>query len=517
MTDSHIQIDPTANVSPTARFDVGDGGSVTIGPNCEIRHGAHFEVYDEGRVTIAARAVIGVNNWIQGNGDVTIGPDTILGPNVVLTSTSHQTDLSLPIQQQPLSKRPITIGRDVWIGANATILAGVQIGDQAVIGANSLVNRDVSPASIVAGCPARFINLRRATPTRRTILFAIALGITDRPERWTTITKFFVTLGNTLREDGVDSWYACHSAAAKPLERIRKDRRFVAADHAGFEELLDRSQPDLIFIWNGGSEGDVITKQIADTRGIPCRFGELGWFPQSETLYFDTEGTNARSSIRKLNLSKHPADPRIDGWLRDWRARQTAPRPGIDGYVFVPLQDERDLNITLASPYKTMDAFVSALALRFPDQHFIVRPHPHFPDVRIANHPNVTIRADGPLHAWLNHADAVVGINSTVLLESLAWGRPTHAVGVGLATGLHIMYDAEGVDSLKIRRDIDGDRWERTRRFLSELVFARQIQRKDLHYLKRLRSAYGVADLLRDSRIDTSQAAHLQDCALSTT
>ncbi len=517
MTDPHIKIDPTAKVSPAARFDVGDGGSISIGPHCEIRHGAHFEVHDEGRVCIAARAVIGVNTWIQGNGDVTIGEDTLLGPNVVLASTSHQIDLSLPIRQQPLSKRPIVIGSDVWVGANASILAGVRIGDQAVVGANALVNRDVSPASIVAGCPARFIDRRRAIPTRRTILFAIALGITDRPERWTTITKFFVTLGNTLREDGVDSWYACHPAAAKPLERVRRDRRFVSAGHEGFEEMLDLAQADLIYIWNGGSDGDAITRRIADARGIPCRFGELGWFPQSETLYFDTEGTNARSSIRKLNLSEHPADPRIDEWLRDWRARQAAPHPGTDGYVFVPLQDERDLNITLASPYQTMDEFVSALAARLPHERFIVRPHPHFPDVQLANHANVTVRADGPLNGWLRHADAVVGINSTVLLESLAWGRPTHAVGVGLATGLDVMHESDGVESLTIRREIDDARLERTRRLLSELVFVRQIRRKDLHYLDRLRSAYGVADLLQDRPVPIFQAARLPDCTLLAT
>ncbi|HOI88207.1 MAG TPA: CatB-related O-acetyltransferase, partial [Lentimicrobium sp.] len=52
------------------------------------------------------------------------------------------------------------IGHDVWIGANAVILAGVKIGNGAIIGANSLVNKDVEPYSIVAGSPAKHIRFR---------------------------------------------------------------------------------------------------------------------------------------------------------------------------------------------------------------------------------------------------------------------------------------------------------------------------------------------------------------------
>lgn len=54
----------------------------------------------------------------------------------------------------------LTIGNDVWIGCNATILRGVKIGDGAVIGANALVNRDVPPYAVVAGNPARIVKYR---------------------------------------------------------------------------------------------------------------------------------------------------------------------------------------------------------------------------------------------------------------------------------------------------------------------------------------------------------------------
>lgn len=57
-------------------------------------------------------------------------------------------------------EKPITIGNEVWIGCNATIRRGVKIGDGAIVGANSMVNKDVPPYAIVAGCPARIIKYR---------------------------------------------------------------------------------------------------------------------------------------------------------------------------------------------------------------------------------------------------------------------------------------------------------------------------------------------------------------------
>lgn len=58
-----------------------------------------------------------------------------------------------------------TIGNDVWIGANAIILAGITIGNGAIIGANSLVTSDVEPFSIIAGTPAKLIRFRFGQPT----------------------------------------------------------------------------------------------------------------------------------------------------------------------------------------------------------------------------------------------------------------------------------------------------------------------------------------------------------------
>ncbi len=57
-------------------------------------------------------------------------------------------------------EKPLKIGSDVWIGANATVIRGVCIGNGAVVGANSVVTKDVPPYAIVAGCPARIVKYR---------------------------------------------------------------------------------------------------------------------------------------------------------------------------------------------------------------------------------------------------------------------------------------------------------------------------------------------------------------------
>ena len=87
---------------------------------------------------------------------VRIGASTQIGPGVQILTADHPRD---PVQRGRMLEfgRRITIGRNVWIGGGALILPGITIGDDAIVGAGSVVTRDVSAAITVAGNPARLL------------------------------------------------------------------------------------------------------------------------------------------------------------------------------------------------------------------------------------------------------------------------------------------------------------------------------------------------------------------------
>lgn len=87
---------------------------------------------------------------------ITFGDDVLLGPNVCFTTATHPTDPTLRKQAVEYA-HPITVRNNVWFGANIIVLPGVQIGDGAVVGAGSVVTKDVPANTVVVGNPARVI------------------------------------------------------------------------------------------------------------------------------------------------------------------------------------------------------------------------------------------------------------------------------------------------------------------------------------------------------------------------
>ncbi|MCX6217070.1 sugar O-acetyltransferase [Spirosoma sp.] len=87
-------------------------------------------------------------------GGITIEDDVQIGPRVNLTSENHPLD---PTDRTTLIPRPIVIRRNAWIGAGATILPGVTIGENSVVAAGAVVSRDVPPNTVVAGVPAKVV------------------------------------------------------------------------------------------------------------------------------------------------------------------------------------------------------------------------------------------------------------------------------------------------------------------------------------------------------------------------
>jgi acetyltransferase-like isoleucine patch superfamily enzyme len=145
-------------------FYIGKGSSLDIGPHAQIRFGHRVSMRPGfvgdfyGKVTLGDEVAFQHNCHVSVHGELTIGDHSIFGEWVSIHDENHViTDDPEPILQRGFVVKPVTIGRNVWVGAKATILPGVTIGDNAVIGANAVVTHDVPAYTMVGGVPARVI------------------------------------------------------------------------------------------------------------------------------------------------------------------------------------------------------------------------------------------------------------------------------------------------------------------------------------------------------------------------
>ena len=142
---------------------------IEIGANTLVMHGAVLHVYNfrnmpHSGIRIGSDSLIGEYSVIRGQGGVTIGNRVFTSPMVQIIAVNHVfDDCERPFIDQGITAEGIVIEDDVWIGRGSVILKGVHIGAGAIIGANSVVTRDVPPLAVVAGAPARLIRRRNDT------------------------------------------------------------------------------------------------------------------------------------------------------------------------------------------------------------------------------------------------------------------------------------------------------------------------------------------------------------------
>jgi len=112
---------------------------------------------------LGENVTLGVDNFIQAAGGVTIGDASLLGPGVKVWSTNHVfEDPDRPIREQGAEYKPVVIGGDCWLGSNAFIMPGTELGDGCIVSAGSVVGaKKYPPYSILMGNPARVIGNRR--------------------------------------------------------------------------------------------------------------------------------------------------------------------------------------------------------------------------------------------------------------------------------------------------------------------------------------------------------------------
>ena len=105
-------------------------------------------------ITLGENIFINACCKFQDQGGITIGDGCLFGHGVTIATLNHEFN---PENRASIMPNPVKIGKNVWVGSNSTILPGVEIGDGAIIGAGSIVTKNVPKNTIVAGNPARII------------------------------------------------------------------------------------------------------------------------------------------------------------------------------------------------------------------------------------------------------------------------------------------------------------------------------------------------------------------------
>ena len=103
-------------------------------------------------VKIGKNVVVQTNSLFMSAGGITIEDDVLVAANTQLISNNHG-----PEEHQILTCKPVVLKRNCWIGAGATILPGVTVGENAIVGAGAVVTKDVDPNTVVGGIPAKLI------------------------------------------------------------------------------------------------------------------------------------------------------------------------------------------------------------------------------------------------------------------------------------------------------------------------------------------------------------------------
>jgi acetyltransferase-like isoleucine patch superfamily enzyme len=171
-------------------FFLGRGLELEVARRGQIRFGRFVWIGDgtkirchEGVVEIGAKTVMGQECTISAYQRVRIGEECVIADRAMFIDFDHGiVEVERTIRKQGIYKRDVEVGNNVWIGYGACILRGVSVGDNSVIGTNSVVTKDVPANAVVGGIPARIIRMREAPQD-----LSWERPVEPDPDAWTTM------------------------------------------------------------------------------------------------------------------------------------------------------------------------------------------------------------------------------------------------------------------------------------------------------------------------------------------
>ncbi|HEY3328871.1 MAG TPA: acyltransferase [Capsulimonadaceae bacterium] len=143
------------------RISLGIGANVMQGARLEAFTAYREQTGLDGEIVIGDGTIIGPYVHIGAAAKLLIGARVLMASYVFISDHDHgYADTETFVAYQPLTISPVVISDDVWLGEKVTVLKGVTIGHHAIIGAGSVVTKDIPPYAIAAGSPARVIAMR---------------------------------------------------------------------------------------------------------------------------------------------------------------------------------------------------------------------------------------------------------------------------------------------------------------------------------------------------------------------
>jgi acetyltransferase-like isoleucine patch superfamily enzyme len=157
-----LQTDGICFICPGVKLQIGRQATLRVGRWAWVGQGCKIRVH-EGEVSIGAKTVIGQECTISAYQHISLGRECILADRVMLIDFDHGvTEVERPIRLQGIYKRDVRIAHNVWIGYGACVLRGVSIGENSIVGTNSVLTKDVPANAVVAGVPAQLLRMREA-------------------------------------------------------------------------------------------------------------------------------------------------------------------------------------------------------------------------------------------------------------------------------------------------------------------------------------------------------------------
>ena len=154
-----VKIGKSVHIGDDATIIVEKGASLIIGDNSFIGESCYIKCFG-GHIEIGHDVSINSKSFLNGCGGLQIGHNTRIGTQTIMIASNHKFDDPGVLFKDQITKEGISIGENIWFGARVTVLDGVKITDNVVVGACSLVTKSIDEAGVYVGTPAKKLNIK---------------------------------------------------------------------------------------------------------------------------------------------------------------------------------------------------------------------------------------------------------------------------------------------------------------------------------------------------------------------